>query len=445
VIQLGFALGVTGVLLYLPFYFGFQSQAGGPLPNLIYITRGVYLWLMFIPLLVPIFLFLFHLWKSDGDREALKGGIQLTLSLVGILLALTLLLAFFISIVYVFQVVNQEAAIAADQFLGSMSAPGWWPLILEGLKRRVTVPGTLLTLILILVFTIALLWPRRTTAPNPLTPNPLTLNPLTLNPSSSHPSHIFALLLILVGALLVLAPEFIFLRDLFGYRINTIFKFYFQVWLMWGIAAAYATVLLWQKLQGGRKIAFQVGMVVLLGLTLTYPVMGLWSKTGKFQPYNGFTLDGTAHLEGSSPDENAAMDWLRAAPLGVVAEGVGGSYSGFARMATNSGQTTVLGWDFHEMQWRGGTEEMGSRRYDIERMYCASNWPETEAILRQYNVRYVVVGTMEQYAYGRGSDICPAGMPEVKFIRNLPIAFQQGSVTIYEVPPGDEILQEADR
>ena len=162
--------------------------------------------------------------------------------------------------------------------------------------------------------------------------------------------------------------------------------------------------------------------------------MGLWSKTGGFKPYGGFTLDGTAHLETDNPDEKAAMDWLKNAPLGVVAEGVGGSYSGFARMSTHSGQPTVLGWDFHEMQWRGGTKEMGSRFYDIERLYCASNWAETEAILRQYNVRYVVVGSMELSAYGRGSDACPVGMAETKFMRNLPVAFQQGIVTIYEVP-----------
>jgi len=425
-VQLGFALGVTGVLLYLPFYFGFQSQAGGPLPNLIYITRGAYTWLHFAPLLVPIFGLLLHLWQSDGDRYRLKGGIKLTLGLVLVLLALSLLLALLISILQIFQNINPDAAIAGDVFLASLAAPSWQAVIFESLKRRLTIPGTLLTLFAMLSLTFALLWPRRP---------PVNASNSTDHASRFmlHESHLFALLLTLSGAFLVLAPEFVFLRDLFGYRINTIFKFYFQVWLMWGLAAAYAASLLGRELRGAGKIIFQVSLVVLLTLSLTYPLLGLWSKTNGFRPGTGFTLDGTAYLDRGNPDERAAMQWLQAAPLGVVAEAVGGSYTQFARMSVHSGQPTVLGWDFHEMQWRGSTAEMGSRRADIERLYCTADWDQAEQILHQYNVRYVVVGQMENITYGQGSPACPGGMMAGKFIRHLSLAFAQDSVSIYEV------------
>jgi len=423
-ISLGFALGVSGAVFYLPFYFGFQSQAGGPLPNLIYITRGVYLWIHFIPLLVPIFGLLYYFWKLDGDRERLKGGLKLTIGLVGILLSLTLVLALLIANLKLLQNSNPQAALASDAFLGSVAAPGWWPLVLEGFRRRMIAPGTLLTISLILWVTFAHLWPRqkRHDSEN-VSPAPDLL-----------PSDIFSLLLILIGALLVLAPEFVFLRDLFGYRINTIFKFYFQVWLMWGVAAAYAVVQLGKRLKGVAKGSFQAGLGLLLVLSLIYPVMGLWSKTNGFKPFDRFSLDGTAYLERSNPDEDAAMEWLQAAPLGVVAEAVGGSYSQYARMASNSGQPTVLGWDFHELQWRGGNEETGSRRADIEQMYCTSHWTEAENILRQYHVTYVVVGGLEQTAYGPGSEPCPQGFSEVKFMRNLPLVFQSGTTSIYQVP-----------
>jgi len=43
----GLALGVTGILLYLPFYISFSSQAGGLILNFIYPTRGAHLWVMF--------------------------------------------------------------------------------------------------------------------------------------------------------------------------------------------------------------------------------------------------------------------------------------------------------------------------------------------------------------------------------------------------------------
>jgi YYY domain-containing protein len=420
-IQLGFALGVTGVFLYLPFFVAFQSQAGGPLPNIIYVTRGVYTWIHFAPFLVPILVFLGYQWWKSSDRKALRGGIKLTLGLIISLLAVSILLALLISVLQIFESINPQAAVAGNAFLGSVAAPSWSALILEGLKRRLTTPGNLLTLFAIISLTFALFRPRRTPQNNP---------PPTFN---RPPATLFVLLLTLIGALLVLAPEFVFLRDLFGYRINTIFKFYFQVWLLWGIVAAYGTVVLIQKLRGPGRYIFQASMVVLLLLSLTYPIMGVWSKTHGFKPTSGFTLDGTAHLDRGNPDENAAMDWLRAAPLGVVAEAVGGSYSAYARMAVNSGQPTVLGWDFHEMQWRGGTAEMGSRQADIELLYCTSDWSRADEILNQYNIRYIVVGAMERIAYDEGTAACPIGIIEGKFIRHLTPAFIQGGVTIYEV------------
>ncbi len=422
---LGLAIGATGGVLYLPFYLGFSSQAGGLLPNLIYVTRGVHLWVQFAPLLVPLLVLAFVLWRRAGDRADLAFGLKVTGALIGLLLALLALLTALIAGLHVFQGLNPDAGIAANVFLGSLAAPGWREAILEGFRRRLTTPGALLTLATLLTLVFALLRPRRAAPPpNTLTPNLLTPNPLS-------PASTFTLLLALLGGLLVLGPEFVFLRDFFGYRINTIFKFYFLAWLLWSVAAAYACAWLWQELPRPARRAFQGGMVVLLGLASLYPAMGLWSKTNGFQP-GAWRLDGAAHLEQYDPDEAAAMAWLRAAPLGVLAEAVGGSYSAAARMSTHSGQPTVLGWVGHEHQWRGGFEEMGSRESDIKRLYCSPTWPETEAVLRQYGIRYVVIGNLERTTYAAGSPDCETGLSEGKFLRYFEPVFQQGSVTIYE-------------
>ena len=37
----------------------------------------------------------------------------------------------------------------------------------------------------------------------------------------------------------VLLPEFVYVRDLFGTRMNTVFKLYYQGWLLLGIGSAY--------------------------------------------------------------------------------------------------------------------------------------------------------------------------------------------------------------
>jgi YYY domain-containing protein len=417
---IGLALGVTGGLLYLPFYLGFSSQAGGLIPNLIYITKGVYTWIQFAPLWVPIFGLVFYLWRRNGSRKQLVAGVKVTLILLAVLLAVTLLLVFVISIIHMLQERFPDAAIAASAYLGTLQAPGWRELISEGFYRRLTIPGTLLTLVTLLVFVIALLWPRRG-------------DDAEGSPVALTESHLFVLLMTLLGALLVLVPEFFFLRDFFGYRINTIFKFYYLAWLLWSLAAAYGTLVLWERLSGAWGLLFKGGMLVVLSLALLYPLMGVWSKTSGFAP-DQWELDGTGHITRFTPDEAAAMQWLWEAPLGVIAESVGGSYSGHARFSTHSGQPTVLGWIGHEHQWRGGFDEMGSRESDIQRLYCAPNWPETQAIIEQYNIRYIVLGGLERSTYIAGTNNCPSGVNEPKFVRYLEPVFEQGSVVIYAVP-----------
>jgi uncharacterized membrane protein len=420
-LSIGFALGVTGGLLYLPFYVGFSSQAGGIIPNLIYVTKGVYEWIMFAPLLIPIFGLLFFLWRRESDRQQLITGLKVTLALSTLLLLITFSLTALIAVLYRFSNINPDAGIAANAFLGTLAAPGFREAILEGFRRRLTIPGTWLTLGMMLVFTVALLWPLRNSQ-----------HAVSHAPALPR-AHTFVLLLTLIGALLVFVPEFFFLRDFFGYRINTIFKFYFLTWLFWAIAAAYATVVLWEKLKGVWGILFKSITLLVLMLSMLYPVMGLWSKTNGFNP-SQWELDGTAYLTRYSPDEAAAIQWLQNAPLGVTAESVGGSYSTHARMATHSGQPNVLGWVGHEHQWRGSYDLFAPREGDVARLYCVANWPEAEAIINQYGIRYIVVGDLERTTYTPGANNCPSGLSEGKFERYLEPVFQQGAVTIYRVP-----------
>ncbi len=107
-----------------------------------------------------------------------------------------------------------------------------------------------------------------------------------------------------------------------------------------------------------------------------------------------------------------------------MAEAIGGSYSGYARVSTLTGQPTLLGWPGHESQWRGGYEEQGSRQGDVETLYATNDWTLAETIISRYNIRYIFVGNLE-----RGEPL-----QEEKFQNHLRVAFQQGNVTIYEMP-----------
>jgi uncharacterized membrane protein len=76
------------------------------------------------------------------------------------------------------------------------------------MMRRLTYIGGLLTLLALFIPALAFLFKSE-------------------NNSSS-----FILLMIVLGSLLIIGPDFLYLRDNFGYRINTIFKFYYQAWIV---------------------------------------------------------------------------------------------------------------------------------------------------------------------------------------------------------------------
>lgn len=417
---LGLSLGLSGVLLYLPFYLGFSSQAGGFLPSLVYTTRGAHFWVMFGPLLFPILAFLVFLSPRGGARR-LRNGFLLATGLLVALFSLAMLLGLLIA----------NLPVLGDLFLADLGASERPEALLqEAFSRRILEPGGWLTLLILLGLAIGLLWPRlKPWSEGNLGESGEVSIPaggeFSPDPYSYPYTHLFALLLILLGALVAAFPEFFYLRDQFGSRMNTIFKFYYQAWVFWSLAAAYGTVVIWLVMRGIWRSLLRVALILVLGTSLVYPVLALWTKTSGFSPPQGFTLNGTAYLERQAPEDMAAIAWLRDAPSGVVAEAVGGSYSSFARVATHSGQQNVLGWPGHQSQWRGGAKEIGSRQSDVEIIFRSNDWEEVETLIRKYDIRYIYVGPLERSTYR---------VSEAKFIRNLPPVFELGQVTIYEVP-----------
>jgi YYY domain-containing protein len=414
---LGVALGVTGAVLYLPWYLGFSSQAGGILPNVLYVTKGVQFWVMFGPLLVPIILWLITRWVKK--RKDFNSG--LGIGITGVLvLGLLLIMLAIVGIASLLDV-SFVGEPLADVFLRQVGGENIGQVVAEGLIRRISWPGTLLTLIIISVLGWGLVFSKQesTSAKNGSRSGSLEGN--------------FVLLLILMGMALVLFPEFLYLRDLFGYRINTIFKFYYQTWLLWGLAAAYILATLSETYQKSVRglVYILVAISVLMGVF--YPVLGLQSKTNNFTRAEGISLDGT-YLHPQSDYQGA--EFLRFLPQGVIAEAVGGSYSPtHGRMATYTGYPTILGWDFHEVQWRGGWDLVMPRKQDVADLYCTAHWDQAKLILDKYDVRYLVVGDTEYTTYTTGSDYCPGGIRADKFELHLQPIFQNDRLIIYEVPP----------
>ena len=244
------------------------------------------------------------------------------------------------------------------------------------------------------------------------------------------PATAFALWLFAVGALILWGTDVVFLRDNYGSpRMNTIFKFYYQVWLLWGALAAYALWALCQRLRWTAALWLAPTGLLLAG-ALVYPALAP-SRTPPER-----TLDGLAYLQQSSPDEAAAIDWIRqhTSPGTVIVQAPGKPYqSATARVASATGRPTLIGWTQHEGLWRKGqtqvAPEIDQRQRDVTTLYTTTDPQQAQALLDQYNVRYIYVGQPERDLVAE-----QAAPPEAltKFDSFMARAFEQNGVIIYE-------------
>jgi uncharacterized membrane protein len=274
------------------------------------------------------------------------------------------------------------------------------------------------------------------------------------------------------GALLPVIPEFVFLRDAFDNRMNTMFKVDYQSWVLLMLAGAYGVVTLcWtamtlyrgsaeaERKSGTRLVAVVTGVMLLALIASVYPALVPFQRTGHFGqqgtdfggPGNGWLgLDGFRYVGETNPDEYQAMQWLRdhAGPDDRLVEAAGNSYGeshGWfqSRFSAATGVPGVLGWYFHEAQWRGGTDAivtrvLPERAADIGTLYTTTDTAEARRIIAKYGITWVIVGLTEEEGEGHCAitlgcpPYAPAGL--AKFNDMLTLSYHSGRVMIYHVP-----------
>lgn len=288
---------------------------------------------------------------------------------------------------------------------------------------------TLLALLAVLLVGVLVGWPLFALLP-------LALYALWLAYSlREQPATAFALLVFALGALVVWGTDLIYLRDNFeGYapRMNTLFKFYYQVWLLWGTLAAFALWALLRRIRPATALWLAPWSLLLIG-ALVYPALA----PSDAAPDR--TLDGLAYVAKDRPAEAAAIEWVRAntAPDAVVLQAPGASYNAeTSRIAAATGRPTLIGWpDSHEGLWRRGQPEvasqLGQRADDARLIYTSTDPNLVRSLLARYNVRYVYVGAQEQALVAEQSAPAEA---LTKFDQIMPRVFEQDGVIIYQMP-----------
>ena len=256
--------------------------------------------------------------------------------------------------------------------------------------------------------------------------------------------------LFLLGCLLVLVTEVFFLQDAFGDRMNTVFKVYFQVWTLFAIASAVALPRVSQAVTervGNAGAWVGAGLVGVLAVgAAMYPPLSAYRWDSGFQTWQG--INGLAYVDSTDAAESAGIAWLNAhaGTNSVVLEAPGCSY-GVAvglpqdRVSMATGIPTVIGWNFHEYQWRDGISaqlrEIQARQQAVNQVYRDPTSAQAREALDRYHVTYIYVGSLEERGYVDGCNVgppYPAGSLARLAQIGWPIVFHQGDVTIYGRP-----------
>ncbi len=407
-------LGVLSIVLYLPFWFALRSQAGWILPNLFNATKPQHFVVMFLPLLIPAI----GVIVGSARRRSVK-----PLPTIGLGMALV------VAIALVALIVGSAAAypyivaiIRGESVQGYSLSP---ETVLTALKLRLQ--NSWIGLFLAIGVAAALSTMVQSTLTGGERASDAPQKPQTARDDG------FPLLLALMGLLLTLAPEFVYLQDVFMTRMNTIFKFYFQAWVLWSLAGAWQLTVWLQPIKGavkqtvGRRMAAAVALLM-IAAGLIYTVLAIPARAR--EQGVPWTLDGAAWLQHSYPEDAAAIAWLNDNIEGtpVIVEAPGDQHRAYiyeGRISAFTGLPAVLGWGGHQLQWRGNYDESGAREADLSILMTTLNRTEATRILERYNVGYVYVGPLERQRY-----------PEealAKFAEMFPTVYDQHGVTIYQV------------
>ncbi|GAB4472448.1 MAG: hypothetical protein Kow0088_07030 [Anaerolineales bacterium] len=233
----------------------------------------------------------------------------------------------------------------------------------------------------------------------------------------------FVLFLVGTGLMVTLMVEIVVVAGDIG-RMNTVFKFYLQVWTMFAVASGAAlgwllpSLLTWHSNWGNLWKSIFIFLIL---STALYPITATTAKIkdrmSESAPHN---LDGMAFMAYSkytdswgemdlSQDYRAILwmqDNVQGSPV-IVEANLRDLYRWGSRFSIYTGLPGVVGWEWHQQQQRTllPAEWVTQRIEEIEEFYRTLDLHAAMDFLQKYNVRYIIVGQQERGKYpGPGLD-----------------------------------------
>ena len=235
------------------------------------------------------------------------------------------------------------------------------------------------------------------------------------SPEPSRPYEAVILAMVAMAVLIAIGVDFVTVEGDIG-RMNTLFKYYLEVWVFLAIAAAY---MLWRlgsswlpRLRPGLAAGWLFILALLVGCSLIYTGLGTRDRLDDRFADLPPTLDGTAYMTVAEHWERdelfplvwdyQAIRWLQDNVEGspVVLEAHMDQYRWGGRIANYTGLPTVIGWPWHQTQQRFGyRQQIHERAAHVRLAYETTQAGTALDLLERYGVFYVVVGELERLNY----------------------------------------------
>lgn len=235
-------------------------------------------------------------------------------------------------------------------------------------------------------------------------------------------SDIFALIIGFSAIGLVIAPETVYVKDIYEMtqpRANTMFKLTYQSFIMFGISMGYILAkLLYNKKGTINNIIGALFTSILLSTTLyslnaTNGWFGNVLDLSRHRTMNGEAFFETASNpritteQVSTLDEYEVIKWIRknVGRSEVVLEEQGEDFEYSNPISTFTANPTVIGWQGHEWLWRSTNsstdmpESVKERTQDVITIYTSNDRKQIEELIKKYNIAYIVIGINERIKY----------------------------------------------
>jgi len=280
----------------------------------------------------------------------------------------------------------------------------------------------------------------------------------------------FIMALIWTAFLILVGVELFYLKDFLAgdtqgwWRMNTLFKFYMQVWMLLGVATGAALPAVWawiEQQSRAWRVLWQTTLTILLiSAALFLPLGTVARVTERFpnaHPPLG-TLDGMDFMtvgvytwpthEDPIPlyGDYAAIRWLNEHIQGtpVIAEAPLGYYREFGvRVASFTGLPTLVGMHQSEQRY---SWDIGRRDGLARDLFTWADLTQTMAIIDELQIEYIYFGPLERtYINKYVNELAPGSANEArrrqmlsKFEQlaangQLRVIYKNDLVTIYQV------------